>query len=68
MKLENFDDEKYYRNERNTKKTKKSRAKAKITNRMPKTKPKDGDYHIIARRMREQKRTNWYSKPDFSSA
>lgn len=60
-----FDDDSYYKNR--SKKGKKSRGDS--SNNMkgksfrPKTKPKAGDYHLIAKQMRGQKKsTEWYSK------
>ena len=67
MDLENFDDEKYYRNVmKDKKKFRKTRRRDLKVTKVPKTKPKTNDYHLIARRMRAQKRESWYSKLDTS--
>lgn len=64
MNLENFDDEKYYRNVMKGKKSRKIPRKDMHLPHHPKSKPKDSDYHLIAKRARAQKRTNWHTKMD----
>lgn len=67
MDLETFDDEKYYRNTMKSKKFKKTRRRDLKEIHLPKSKPKSEDYHLLARKMRAQKRTQWYSKIDSSA-
>ena len=62
MNLENFDDEKYYRNTMKAKKFRRTRRKDLKSTKIPKSKPKSEDYHLIARRKRAQKLSNWYYK------
>lgn len=59
MDLETFDDEKYYRNTMKSKKFKKTHRKDLAGTNLSRSKPKNEDYHLLARRIRAQKRTGW---------
>ena len=51
MNLKNFDDEPYYKDNARTKKSKKSGRQPKNRMKAPRTKPKERDYHLIAKQM-----------------
>ena len=65
MKDLDFDDDDYKDDPRlkKVKKAKNVRQNKMTRMKTPKTKPKDGDYHLIAKQVREKKLTaDWYSK------